>query len=197
MNKNEYLDDLRAHLSQLPPEEADRAVTYYSELIDDMTEDGYTQSEAVASLDSPADAARHVLEELPLVTLVKSRARPERGWTATAIVLAIVGSPVWLSIALALFAAALSVYIVIWAVVAVLFAVAGGVGVASVASLFAPLFANYIYGIPPLSVTGLGIAGIGAAILLFIAAIASAKGSAKLSATIFLRIKRFFIKEEQ
>ena len=113
MTKLEYLDQLRSCLGQLPPEEAEKAAIYYGELIDDMTEDGYTEQEAVQTLSPPAQAARQVLEELPLATLVKSRAKPKKGWTPAAIVLAAVGSPIWISIGLALLAVVLSVYIVI------------------------------------------------------------------------------------
>ena len=94
MTKLEYLDQLRSCLGQLPPEEAEKAAIYYGELIDDMTEDGYTEQEAVQALAPPAQAARQVLEELPLSTLVKSRAKPKKGWTPAAIVLAAVGSPI-------------------------------------------------------------------------------------------------------
>ena len=54
MTKLEYLDQLRSCLGQLPPEEAEKAAIYYGELIDDMTEDGYTEQEAVQALAPPA-----------------------------------------------------------------------------------------------------------------------------------------------
>ncbi|MBR6429732.1 MAG: DUF1700 domain-containing protein [Oscillospiraceae bacterium] len=196
MTKLEYLDQLRSCLGQLPPEEAEKAAIYYGELIDDMTEDGYTEQEAVQALAPPAQAARQVLEELPLSTLVKSRAKPKKGWTPAAIVLAAVGSPIWISIGLALLAVVLSVYIVIWAVVVVLFAVTLAVGLSSLAAIASPLFPDYVYGISPVTLAGFGIAGLGVTILLFLASVALAKLTARLSVRICRRIKRFFIKEE-
>lgn len=43
MTKGEFLHELRERLAALPEEDIDRTVYYYSEMIDDMTEDGKTE----------------------------------------------------------------------------------------------------------------------------------------------------------
>ena len=40
MNKEIFLHQLRIRLTQLPPQETQKRLDYYAELIDDMVEDG-------------------------------------------------------------------------------------------------------------------------------------------------------------
>lgn len=60
MTKSEFLDELCRRIKMLPPEEAERAVSFYSETIDDKIESGMTEEEAVASLGSMDDIALQV-----------------------------------------------------------------------------------------------------------------------------------------
>lgn len=68
-------------------------------MIDDRMEDGMTEEQAVAALDAPGVAAEKILDDLPVVprAVVKTR-RKSRAllWGA-----AIVGSPLWVALALA------------------------------------------------------------------------------------------------
>ena len=91
MTKREFLDILRRGLRQLPPEEAQKRLAYYEELLNDMTEDGMTEQEATAKLGDPAALAREILQEQPMATLVKTRMKPQNGWTAAGIVALVLG----------------------------------------------------------------------------------------------------------
>lgn len=60
MTKSEFLDELCRRIKMLPPEETERAVSFYSEAIDDKVESGMTEEEAVASLGSMDDIVLQV-----------------------------------------------------------------------------------------------------------------------------------------
>ena len=57
MNKREYVAELRRMLEGLPDEEVDRAVEFYAEAIEDRVEAGESEEGAVASMETPAEAA--------------------------------------------------------------------------------------------------------------------------------------------
>ena len=46
MNKSEFLDSLRAGLSQLPAAEREQNIAYYEELFSDMLEEGMSEEDA-------------------------------------------------------------------------------------------------------------------------------------------------------
>lgn len=121
MNRTEYLGKLAAQIATLPDEEITRSLAFYSEAIDDRMEAGLSEEEAVAQLEPPAVAARTIIEELPIVprAVAVTRRRSETLF----LTLAIIGSPIWLSLAIAVVAAAAGVYIAIWAMVFALWAI--------------------------------------------------------------------------
>ena len=65
MNKQEYLSAIRVRIPKMPTEDMERFIAYYSEMIDDRMEDGMTEEEAVAMMDTPDDAVDQILEEKP------------------------------------------------------------------------------------------------------------------------------------
>ena len=81
MNKQEYLDALRRALAQMPGEEKEKQLAYYDELIQDMCEDGMSETEATARLGEPDAVAQELLAALPLWALVKTRVRPSDGFS--------------------------------------------------------------------------------------------------------------------
>ena len=54
MNKQEYLSAIRVRIPKMPTEDMERFIAYYSEMIDDRMEDGMTEEEAVAMMESGA-----------------------------------------------------------------------------------------------------------------------------------------------
>lgn len=196
MNKQQFLSALRKGLSQLPPEEIEKQIAYYSELIDDMVEDGMTEYEAVSRLGSVEDIYQDILQNMPLPLLVKTRAKPRGGWSALSIVLIILGFPIWFSLAVALFAVVFSVYIVIWVLVIVVFAVF--ISFAACVLALIVLFVKFLFSGAALAVLALGCAFVlaGLAILTWILAVAFAKLIVRATAAIGRGVKRIFIRKE-
>ena len=125
MSKADFLRLLERALMQLSEEERQKNLEYYSELLDDMMEEGMTEAEATAKLGSPGQIAQSILQEMPLGKLVSTRMKPKSGWTPLAIVLAVVGSPVWVPLLLAGVAVVLALFVSIWALGVAAVAVAG------------------------------------------------------------------------
>ena len=134
MTKADFLQLLERALAQLPEEERQANLEYYSELLDDMLEEGMTEVEATAKLGSPSQIAQSILQEVPLGKLVSTRMKPKSGWTPLAIVLAVVGSPVWVPLLLLAAALVLSLFVSIWALGVAAVAVVVGLAVAVVAA---------------------------------------------------------------
>ena len=83
MNKQEYLSAIRVRIPKMPTEDMERFIAYYSEMIDDRMEDGMTEEEAVATMDTPDEAVDQILEDTPLSKIVKQKIRPThrlRAW---------------------------------------------------------------------------------------------------------------------
>ncbi len=192
MTKAEFLLHLGGLLEQLPEEDRQRHLEFYSEMIDDKTEEGMTEEQAVESLGSIPALANDILREMPLPVLVKTAVKPKNGWTPLAIVLAIVGFPIWLPIAIALGAVLLSVYVVIWAVVVCLFAAVLSIFAAGICFFWMMFFREGLANTMVLAGFGFGCAGLG--ILAFYGALAAAKGIVKLTAAIARGIKSIFIR---
>lgn len=97
MTKAEYLRRLNRALKPLEREERRKTLEYYGEMIDDRVESGLNEAEAVKQLERPEDIAR----DLAPATTRKHGPL----WTA----LIILGSPVWLSLLIALAGGAVAV----------------------------------------------------------------------------------------
>lgn len=197
MKKQEFLAVLRDRLRGLPQEDIQRSVDYYSEMIDDRMEDGLREESAVAALGSMDEIVSQILMETSLPKLVKAKVKQKKHLHTWAIVLLVLGSPIWLSLLIAAMAVLLSVYVVIWSVVVSLFAV----NVALAACAFAGVVCSVIYmicGHPAagLAILGAGLACAGLEILFVFACKWSVKGIVSLSKAIWRGLKRCFIGKE-
>lgn len=121
MNKQEFLSELERALGKLPHAEVEQALAFYDEAISDRMEDGLSEAEAVADLGPIDEIAAQIAAETPPIP--RAIARANTGSRTLNIVLLAVFSPIWIPIVLALAAAALAVYVTIWAVIAALWAV--------------------------------------------------------------------------
>ncbi len=198
MKKQEFLTALRAKLLALPITDAEDRLGFYSESIDDRMEDGLTEEEAVGAVGSVDEIVTQILAEIPLAKIVKEKVRPKRRLRTWETLLLAIGSPLWLSLAIAAIAVILSLYISLWAVVISLWAVfasfigcaiggiAGGVGI-----LFG---ASSSLGLALLSA---GLVCVGLSILLFFGCKEATKGTAILAKKIVLGIKFAFIGKEK
>ena len=196
MNKQQFMDALRQGLSQLPPEEIEKQLAYYSELIDDMVEDGMTEYEAVERLGSVQDIYEDILQNMPLPLLVKTRAKPKGGWSALSIILIILGFPIWFSLLAALFAVVLAVYVSLWAIGIAVFAVVLAVFICAV--VLAVFFVILLFSKLSAAVLALGAGFVlaGVALLLGLGAFYLCKGIVKATAAVGRAVKRLFIRKE-
>ena len=64
MTKQEFSDALRKALTNLPPEDLERSIDFYQEMIDDRMEDGISEEEAVAAIGSVAEVSQQILAEI-------------------------------------------------------------------------------------------------------------------------------------
>lgn len=198
MTKIQFLMSLHDKLSGLPRDEVEERLAFYSEMIEDRMEEGLAEEEAVAAVGSVEEIAGQIAAEIPMSKIAKDKIKPKRKLKAWEIVLLAVGSPLWLSLLIAVFAVAISGYAVIWSLVASLWAV------------FAALSACGLYGIIAgitIAITGEVLIGIslfaaclvcfGLAIFLFFGCKAATEGTAKLTKLVAIKIKKGFVPKEE
>ena len=197
MTKADFLQLLERALSQLSEEERRANLEYYSELLDDMLEEGMTEAEATAKLGSPAAIAESILQEMPLSKLVSTRVKPKSGWTPLAIILAVVGSPVWVPLLLAGVAVVAALFVSIWALAAV---AVGGVLALALAVIAAPVLAvrAAVLTLPlGLLLLGGGLVLLGLCVLGGLMAVELCKLLAQLTVLLARKIKGLFIRKEE
>lgn len=124
MNKQEYINRLNELLTCLPVDHRLESISFYEEMIDDRIEDGMTEEQAVAALDAPGVAAEKILDDLPAVPRAVAKTRRKSRallWGA-----AIIGSPLWVALALAFAATVLGIYLCIWLIAVCIWVIAIG-----------------------------------------------------------------------
>ena len=197
MTKADFLQLLERALMQLPEEERQRNLEYYSELLDDMMEEGMTEAEATAKLGSPGQIAQSILQEMPLGKLVTTRMKPKSGWTPLAIILAVVGSPVWVPLLLACMAVVLALFVSIWALGAAAVAVVVGLAVAVVAAPVIAIRAAVLTVPLGLLLLGAGLVLLGLCVLGGLMAVELCKLLWQLTVWLAHKIKSLFIRKEE
>ena len=139
MSREEYLSRLRQGLTECGIPNVDQMIDFYAELIDDRMEDGMTEEEAVASMESIDSIVNQAKADRPITELVTARMKEshesakEKGHGTMWMVLAIIGFPVWFPLLVAFFVILLAVYVSLWAVVIVLYAVEFAFGICAAA----------------------------------------------------------------
>ena len=168
MNKTDFVLALAERLPFMPWEEIEERAAFYFEIVDDLMEEGLSEEEAFAQIDSIDSIVEQIIADTPVTRLAKERLKPKKQMKAWEIVLLVLGSPIWLSLLIAVFAVLLSVYIVLWSVIISLWAVAVSVAVCALAGLIAfaalALFGSFWQGA---AMFGSGLVCAGIAILLF------------------------------
>ena len=197
MTKADFLRLLERALMQLSEEERRKNLEYYSELLDDMMEEGMTEAEATARLGSPNQIAQSILQEMPLGKLVSTRMKPKSGWTPLAIVLAVVGSPVWVPLLLAGVAVMLAVFVSIWALGFAAVAVVLALAVAVVAAPIIAIRAAVLTLPLGLMLLGAGLVLLGLCVLGGMMAVELCKLLWQLTVWLAHKIKGLFIRKEE
>ena len=198
MNKEEFLRALEKRLDALPESEREKSLAFYAEMIDDMTEDGCTEEEAVARLGSVEKIAEDILLDAPISALVKARTKRSHRLRWWEVVLIVIGSVVWLPLLIAVVAVVFSVYAAIWTVIIAVFGVVLALGLSALAIPFMLLFAANTVAGPAGIAMGVGAMLVlaGLAVLVFVGALKLAKCLGKLAGAFGRWIKRRFIRKE-
>lgn len=180
MTKQEFLERLGDLLACLPADQIEESKAFYAEIIDDRMEDGMSEEQAVAALGTPGAVAEEILDDLPAVPRVIAKTR--RRSNALLWALVILGSPLWIVLALAFAAVAITVYLCIWILALCVWIIAvafGGIGIVSlVLAVCGALIGHVPY---LLTMLGAGLAMLGATLLVGAGAWAVSKQIARLS----------------
>lgn len=197
MTKNEFLLSLREALCSLPEDEIDERVAFYSEMIDEGIDDGLSEEEAVASIGGTDGIAAHILSER-----VRDSAKPEtpatpkRRLSAGETTLLVLGSPLWIAIALALFSVAVSVVAALWSVIVSLWATGAALVGVALGGIFGGICILHASAPSGLALIGMGIACVGLSILLFCGSRAATRGVYALTKKTVLGSIALFRKKE-
>ena len=204
MTKNQFLNELKRLIKKLPEKEIQNSLDYYSEIIDDKMENGISEEDAVLQLGAPKDVSREIMLNLSLPTLIKTKCKREKNFKGWEVALLILGSPIWLSVLIALFAIVFAVYVVIWAVVISLWAVAVGfigieIGFIGIGIGFIITFIVNLTSYTGYAVLGLGISliSLGLVYPTFLLCVKLTKVFAILTAKITRLIKKMIIGKEK
>ena len=194
MNKQEFLAGLKAKLSGLPASEVEERLDFYSEMIDDRVEDGLSEEEAICEIGSVESVASQILADIPLSKIAKEKLKQGRKLKVWEIVLLALGSPIWLSLLIAVFAVVISLYAVVWSVVVSLWAVFGALVGCGIGGLLGGI-ALASGGNLPVGIALVGAAAVcsGVSIFFFFGCDAATKGTVSLTKIIILGIKKLFV----
>lgn len=196
MSKQEFLSELRVKLIGIPKDDLEERINFYGEMIDDRIEEGLTEEQAISELGTLESVYMQIMSEISLAKLIKEKVKPNRTLRVWEIVLLTLGSPIWLSLFIVLFASVIVVYAVIWSVLIALWAVETSFAVCSVVGIFASGFfiakGNIAVGIAML---GAGLVFASIVILGFTGCKYATVGILKLTKRIFISIKSCFIKK--
>ena len=156
-----------------------------------------TEEEAVSQMGSVDHIVTQILDDVPLMTLAKEKIKSQRKFKAWEMILLVLGSPIWLSLAIAALAVVLSLYVVLWSVVVSLWAVFGalvGCGFGGVVGGIILLCQGSLFS--GMALIGTGVFASGLAIFMFFGCKLATKGTVLLTKKIVLSIKKCFVKKE-
>lgn len=195
MNKVEFFALLRQELAGLPKDEVDERCSFYEEIINDKMDEGKTEEEAISELDSVQTIVESIANETSLVKLVKDRYKPKRRLNTWEVVLLILGFPLWFPLLVTGFVLTVVFYTLTWLISIIAVTVEGALVVYGFGSIISYI-ASVIDGNTNLMMLGMGLMGIGGAILFIFVTIAAFKLNVLISKGLFLAIKKSFMRRE-
>ena len=197
MNKAEFLNELRTKLNGLPQNDIEERVSFYTEMIDDRVEDGMSEEEAIEQIGPVDKVVETIVSKIPLSKIVKAKVKPQKKMPVWAIVLLVLGFPVWFPILISLVSVIFSVYLTLWIIVITLYAVDLSLAVASIASI-ASAFVAFIGGEPLVGLASIGSFMVCGAlsVLMFFGCGYVVKGVVFVTRKMLLGIKSWFIGKE-
>lgn len=196
MSKQEFLARLRQGLSGLPQDDIEERLTFYSEMIDDRVEEGLSEEEAVVANGDVEEIVAQIIADTPLAKLVREKIRPKRKFGTWEILFLILGSPIWLSLLIAVFAVIISLYATLWSVIISLWAVEVSLWGCALGGILGGVIIGFVANkLPGIALAGAGIVCIGLSIFLFYGCKAATKGILLLTKRMALGTKNCFIRK--
>lgn len=198
MRKQEFIYQLWKKLSDLPKDEVEERLSFYSEIIDDRMEEGLSEEEAVAAIGSTDELAAQVIEDIPLTKIAKEKIKPKRRLSGWEIALVVLGFPIWFPLLAVLpLTLTVSLYVSIWTVVISLWAVFGALAGSALGVLVGGIgFAFTGYVPTGIALIGASLVCAGLCVFIFFGCKAATKGTVRLTQAIIRRIKNLFIRKE-
>ena len=190
MDKQEFLKKLR---QGLPAEDREERILFYTEMIEDRMEEGFSEEEAVASVGSLDE----ILAQSPEANALPAAPKQKRQLKTWGIMLLLLGSPIWLSLLVAAVSVAFAAAVVLLCGIVVLwsmFAAMVAVSLAGIASGAALVFTGS--GISGTAMIGAAIAAAGLAIFCFCGSHAASKGVVLALKSLVRRFKNRFSQKE-
>lgn len=182
MTKLKFLLSLRDRLSALPQEEVEERLGFYSEMIEDRMEEGLSEEDAVTAVGSVEAIVAQIISETPSA----KHARKNQRLKTREILLLVLGSPIWLSLLVAAFAVAITLYVSLWAAIISLWAIFGSVVACACAGIVSGIgFALDGQGLTGIAMIGAGIICAGLSIFLFYGCKGVTNGTLRLTKRMF------------
>ena len=194
MTKKQFLSSLERRLSVLPRGDVKERVSFYSDMIDDKIEEGLCEEEAVRSVGPIEKIVSELVNDIPILDLMKKKMKPKSRLSGLELALIIAGFPLWVSLLAVAFAVFVSVYAVIWSMVLSLWAVFVSLAAASIAVSICGIILLF----SETSLTGILFIGTavicaGLGIYSFIGCIYTSRGAVWLSKQCIFLVKRIFV----
>lgn len=195
MNKQDFLNSLRLKLSDLPEQDVIERLNFYSEMIDDMIEEGLSEKDAVESIGSVDDIALQIISDTSNMKKDKKKSKRRlKGWE---IALIIVGAPLWVPLLIALISMIFSLYSILWSVIVSLWSIFGALAGASIGGIICGIiFACTSRALAGLVIVAAGLICAGLAIFAFFGCLYVTKGGAWLTKKTFMGIINIFHEKE-
>lgn len=197
MNRQEFLDDVKARLEGLSEEDITKALSFYEEAIDDRTDDGMTEEDAIKDIGTPEQIANEILLDTPITKLVKAKVnRKKQSIETWKIVMIILLFPIWVPLLISIIAVLFSIYVTLWSLVIALIATIVGLVIGGLAMIVMALTGLYTSGgLNTLGIIGMGVLGVGLGLALVIPIKWACIGLFRLMKAFVKWIKRIFIKK--
>ncbi len=197
MTKQEFITKLQEKLYGLPKRDIEESLNFYIEMIEDRIEEGLSEEEAVLKVGTVDEIASQIIGDISILKIAKERIKPKRSFRVWEIILIAVGSPIWVSLAIATVAVIFSLYVVLWSVIVAFWAVYGAFITCAVAGILGGLL--FVFSGNAISGIALILASIfcaGLAIFTFFGCKLSTNGNLWFTKKLTLSIKKSFIKKE-
>ena len=198
MRRQEFLDALRVRLSGLPKPELEDRLAFYAEMLDDRIEEGIEEETAVAELGDIEQIATQIISDIPLTRLAKERIRPKNRLSALSIALIVLGSPIWLSLTIALLAVILFIYIALWSVIVTVWSVFASLCAGALGGVVSGAVLIFIgKGISGVALIGAALVCAGLSVFSFFGCRAATDGIIQLTKKLLLATKKCFVKRRE